>query len=63
MKQATKRAGQENKNKKNVKFLDEMLEQAKKDGFSFTKEQFLLYIDKFISKERNVACIALDNEY
>jgi len=38
MKQATKRAGQENKNKKNVKFLDEMLEQAKKNGFSFTKE-------------------------
>lgn len=34
-----------------------------KKGMTFTVDTFIYQIDKFLSRERNFVCIALDNEY
>lgn len=48
--------------KKHVVFLDEAIQKAKKD-LTFTPQDFMKYIDKFISKEKTIVVLALDSEY
>ena len=48
--------------KKKVRFLEEGLEHAKKEGgFCFTIDYFMFKVDKFFGKESNVVLLETDN--
>ena len=48
--------------KKKVRFLEEGLEHAKKEGgFGFTIDYFMFKVDKFFGKESNVVLLETDN--
>jgi hypothetical protein len=48
-----------------VRFIDKVLKEVKKNSTnnSLELDLFILHIDKFISKDRNVVVLALDDEY
>jgi len=50
--------------KKKVRFLEEGLENAKKEGFfGFSIDYFMFKLDKFFANEASVVLLSTDNEY
>lgn len=58
----TKRGQNLEEIKKTVKFIDEAISESK-DDIKFMPQDFMKYIDKFISNQKHIVCIPLDGEY
>lgn len=48
---------------KKVSFVADLIEIVKEQGNTFTSEDFIRYIDKFIVSDNSVVCVETDDEY